>query len=389
MGSLYKREGSPVWQAAYTDHRGKRLQKSTGTKSKKLAGEIMANWETEANKRKRGLIDPAAERLQVQFLRPISEHLDEWINSLESKGDNAKYTERCRAHVQTVLDKFAIESLLEYLAERVESHAAEMRRAEFAPRTIGSHLRSLKSFSRWCVTTGRLASDPLIGIKIPNPNSKRTIVRRAMPIDQWQTLQHFCIQHAPHRYGMTGTERATLYHLCLITGLRASETATVTIADLYLDSDPPFLTAPASITKNRKAARQYLTADLVTEIRVLLADGRTTAFQGMPSSDVTAEMIRADLLDARKAAVRNDKTLAKSDYLVETDAAGSRYDFHALRHTCGAWLAMTGAHPKIVQTIMRHGTITLTMDSYGHLFPGDESTAVSIVGRRLSQHCQQ
>ena len=37
---------------------------------------------------------------------------------------------------------------------------------------------------------------------------------------------------------------------------------------------------------------------------------------------------------------------------------------------------MTGAHPKVVQAMMRHGTITLTMDTYGHLFPGQEADAV-------------
>jgi len=50
-------------------------------------------------------------------------------------------------------------------------------------------------------------------------------------------------------------------------------------------------------------------------------------------------------------------------------------DFHSLRHSGGAWLAMTGAHPKEVQAVMRHSTITLTMDTYGHLFPGAEAVA--------------
>ena len=62
-------------------------------------------------------------------------------------------------------------------------------------------------------------------------------------------------------------------------------------------------------------------------------------------------------------------------------------DFHALRHTCGAWLAMSGVHPKVVQTVMRHSTITLTMDTYGHLFPGQEAEAISrfslFMGTRL------
>ncbi|MBN2474708.1 MAG: hypothetical protein JXB62_08870, partial [Pirellulales bacterium] len=37
----------------------------------------------------------------------------------------------------------------------------------------------------------------------------------------------------------------------------------------------------------------------------------------------------------------------------------------------------TLVHPKTVQSVMRHSTITLTMDTYGHLFPGQEAEAVS------------
>lgn len=36
-----------------------------------------------------------------------------------------------------------------------------------------------------------------------------------------------------------------------------------------------------------------------------------------------------------------------------------------------------GGHPKEVQTLMRHSTITLTMDTYGHLFPGQEAEIVN------------
>jgi hypothetical protein len=38
---------------------------------------------------------------------------------------------------------------------------------------------------------------------------------------------------------------------------------------------------------------------------------------------------------------------------------------------------MLGVHPKVDQTVMRHASITLTMDTYGHLFPGQEIDAVS------------
>jgi hypothetical protein len=59
------------------------------------------------------------------------------------------------------------------------------------------------------------------------------------------------------------------------------------------------------------------------------------------------------------------------------DEAGRVLDFHALRHTCGTWLAVAGVYPKVIQRIMRHSTITLTMDRYTHAFKSDEVEAVA------------
>ena len=50
---------------------------------------------------------------------------------------------------------------------------------------------------------------------------------------------------------------------------------------------------------------------------------------------------------------------------------------------------MTGAHPKVVQTVMRHSSITLTMDTYGHLFPGQEADAVAKLRNILTSKTQK
>ena len=47
---------------------------------------------------------------------------------------------------------------------------------------------------------------------------------------------------------------------------------------------------------------------------------------------------------------------------------------------------MTGAHPNEVKAVMRHSSITLTMDTYGHLFPGQEADAVARVEMLMSRH---
>ncbi len=58
------------------------------------------------------------------------------------------------------------------------------------------------------------------------------------------------------------------------------------------------------------------------------------------------------------------------------DDAGLYADFHSLRHTTGSLLAASGVHPKVAQSIMRHGDINLTMSLYTHTLQGQESEAV-------------
>jgi integrase len=53
--------------------------------------------------------------------------------------------------------------------------------------------------------------------------------------------------------------------------------------------------------------------------------------------------------------------------------------FHDLRHTSVAILIEQGAHPKLIQSRVGHGSITMTMDTYGHLFPStDQALAASL-----------
>jgi integrase len=53
--------------------------------------------------------------------------------------------------------------------------------------------------------------------------------------------------------------------------------------------------------------------------------------------------------------------------------------FHDLRHTAVSILIRQGAHPKLIQSRMGHSSITMTMDTYGHLFPSaDAQLAASL-----------
>ncbi len=58
------------------------------------------------------------------------------------------------------------------------------------------------------------------------------------------------------------------------------------------------------------------------------------------------------------------------------DEASRVADFHALRHTFISNLTRSGVSPKIAQSLARHSTIGLTMDTYTHIGLYDERTAL-------------
>ncbi len=49
--------------------------------------------------------------------------------------------------------------------------------------------------------------------------------------------------------------------------------------------------------------------------------------------------------------------------------------FHSLRHTCATMLLSQGVHPKIVQEMLGHSTVSITMDLYSHSTPSLQSEA--------------
>ncbi len=49
-----------------------------------------------------------------------------------------------------------------------------------------------------------------------------------------------------------------------------------------------------------------------------------------------------------------------------------RIRLHDLRHTCATILLMAGKHPKYVQELLGHASISITLDTYSHVIGGIE-----------------
>lgn len=63
--------------------------------------------------------------------------------------------------------------------------------------------------------------------------------------------------------------------------------------------------------------------------------------------------------------------------------------FHDLRHTYIALLIAQGAHPRSVMERAGHSSITVTLGTYGHLFPGLEADLTDKLDRAISSERAQ
>jgi len=172
--------------------------------------------------------------------------------------------------------------------------------------------------------------------------------------------------NGPDRHGMSGPERAMLYRLVGETGMRVSELRRLLCASFHLHGEEPTVTIlPGYNTKRRQEVEMSLRRNTAAELQAIFSTKRPMApVFDMPSKHRVIDMLRADL------------EAAEIPYSIDSKH-GMVVDFHSFRHSTSSWLAAAGVHPKGIQRVMRHSTITLTLDRYTHAFKSDEVAAIA------------
>ena len=387
MASVYKRGGKSnrkaPWYVSWFDHEGKRREKCTRTTDKATAERIAKKLEADTALRREGVIDPLQDDIKFQSQRSIESHLTDYECKLRTAGRTEKHIRSTTNFIRWISEHANFSSPIEISAEGVNRYAQSLREKGRAARTIAAHLSAIKAFTRWLYEFHKIPRDPLTSVKKPNPVTDRRHERRMLLPEEWEWLR-FYLREAPLSEGMIAPERTLLYSTAIQTGLRSNELRTLARGSLFLDARRPYVIVKAKSTKNHKDAKQYVLPELANQLRICLVSKTPKApvFR-LPDETRLARMLRTDLEGARRKWLEACKSnpeervlREQSDFLLAENYEGESLDFHSLRHTCGAWLAMAGTHPKVVQSVMRHSSITLTMDTYGHLFPGQEADAV-------------
>ena len=330
---------------------------------------------------------------------------------LEGAGDVAKHVNQTISRLRKAFAGCNADRLAELSASRLMRWLADERQSgRLSTKTVGYYIQTAKQFGDWLVLDRRWGENPFdVAEKPKKGRTEVELERRVLNDEEANWLVTAAERSEITIRGLTGKDRAAIYSIALLTGLRASEIASLSQASFLLHGDEPTVTVEAGYSKRRRREELPLHPDLAVRLcplmsgidekpsirlagRSVKAGRRSSRLASVASERLwpgdwrnhAAEIAKRDLAAARMAWVEDagedhierERRLDEPSFLRDVDDGGAKFDFHALRHTFISNLARADLHPKQAQRLARHSTITLTMDRYTHLSIADDRAAL-------------
>jgi integrase len=306
----------------------------------------------EADKARGAWVDPALGRVT------FASWAQEWL------GLQAALKPKTRAGYDGILrtrllPRFGPRGLASIQPVEIRRFIADLQADGIAPRTIRNTYRVLHAVMGSAVENRRIGQNPCVGVSLPAARRRDMLVLTAEQVEQLAAW---------------AGDAGPLIMLAAYSGLRWGEIAalrvsrvdtmrgTVDVAESVSEVGQGFqFVAP----KNGRSRTVRLPRGLVEILTPALAGKAPTALV-FPS--VHGEPMRHGHFYGR--------VLRPA---VAAAGLSNGFRFHDLRHTCAALLIAQGAHPRAIMERLGHSSITVTMDTYGHLLPSiDEGLAAGL-----------
>jgi integrase len=409
-----------TYTAKYRNGAGIVREVATGCRDETAARAVLGDLERRAELVKGGVLSAAEDAIKDHQATPLADHVDAYLSHKTAKGLNRVRLQNTRNRLARLAAECGFRRLGDLSAVALERWLAARQAEGMGASNRNEYRQELIGFGNWCVKNHRLVSNPFAGVakgdaKADIRRKRRALteseLKRLLDVARRRPLLDATTIRRGKRKGETGAElreetrrrlerlgweRALVYKTLALTGLRKGELASLTVRQLLLDADPPYLVLDAKDEKNRQGSTIPLRADLAADLREWLeekagalqeaARGAQTvrfdseavqpgkrkrvvpaAFSGDACQQVTAiHGLPADtpLFTVPAGLVRIlDRDLRLAG-IPKVDDRGRTVDVHALRHTFGTLLSRAGVAPRTAQAAMRHSTIDLTMNTY-------------------------
>jgi integrase len=229
-----------------------------------------------------------------------------------------------------------------------------------SPPTVGVTISALRVIYKRALTRGEVAVNPVNGVQVPAARGRRN--RIATPEECAALLT-----------ALPSRDRA-LWATAMYAGLRRGELMALRIADIDLEREVITVsrgwdTLDGEIaTKSRRVRVVPVSSALRSELDRHLASLGWT--EGL-------------LFGIRPARPFNSTPLAKRAERAWNQLGLRRITLHECRHTFASLMIAAGVNAKALSAYMGHANISITMDRYGHLMPGNEREAAAMLDSYL------
>ncbi len=365
MASYYKRgqdkgKKRACWYFNFVDHQGRQRTRK-GFTDRGETEKLGAKLEHEVMLRRRGLIDPDAERAAGHRNVSIEEPLAVFKESI---ADNSpKHVKLVMGRVRRVINACRFKCIGDITREEVQSAiSAFVAENELGPRTYNHYVQAFDEFCKWLVSSKRLLVNPVLGLERRNTEVDIRRKRRALSAEEATKLIASARGSKKRIQRYDGETRARIYTISYMTGLRRNEIASLTPRSFALLSEQPTVTVEAAFSKHRRKDVLPLHPELVALLAKWL--------EGLDSDEVLFPML----------AKRRTWKMVKYDL----EQVGIKYrtpegvaDFHAAgRHTHITQLMSNGVSLPQAKELARHSDVRMTM-KYTHIGLKDQAAAVS------------
>ena len=369
MASVFKPGGKSKYVILYTDETGRR-RKKTGATDKQITERLASALENKVALRREGLIDAAAERFAESERKPLSDHLADFIASMQARGCDPKHIRSTRTYIARVIAVARVQrfSGLTPSAATLALGACQEKHG-LSARAVNAHATAIKAFARWAWKDNRIRAYELGNIGRRNEEADRRYIRRPLTDAELRKLVA-TTRTAPTWRRLSGEDRAWFYLLGAATGFRRTEMGELRPEDFDIVGPTPSVRLDGSRTKNGRLAEQPLPIKLAAELRPWLSS-KPSGAPVFALPEKTALMLHIDL---RRCGIE------------PVDDQGRVVDTHSLRHGYISALARAGVPVKVAQTLARHSDPKLTMNVYSHLTVFDLHGAIENALPDLTAH---
>ena len=380
-----------TYTAKYRDASGKVVEVATGCRSKDAARAVLGELMERAEKVKTNIISSAENAILDHQEVPLSRHIADYVAHLRAKRSSTGHCEARKFYLDKIAEKCGFQRLRDLDRSALERWLASEADKGASARTHNAYRAAAVGFGNWCVFNRRLASNPFTGLCKANEKADPRRKRRALTEEELQRLlqaarrrplqECLTIRRGKNagkaranvsdktraRLERVGWERALIYKTLVLTGLRKGELASITVGQVWLEGNAPFLQLDAADEKNRQGSHIPLRADLAADISEWLAEKlRTEREEALRKGEPVPDRLPGGLklFNVPAGLIRIlDRDLVAAE-IPKRDERGRTIDVHALRHTFGTHLSKAGVPLRTAQAAMRHSDPRLTANVY-------------------------